>query len=1081
MKSSPQSHFRPAGLIVGLLAFAGLMASFSLTALMQQQGGNFTLHPSVIPGGGGASANGPTSLAGTIGQGVLGSSTGGSFSLVAGFWQASSPCAAPLITSQPSSQTACERASTSLSVSATGAGLTYQWRKNSTNLTGATSETLTLNNVGAGDAGLYDCVISNPCGASVTSNAATLTVSTYSLSLPGQSFPSAGGNSSLNVLVGGACGWTAVSNSGWITITGGAAGSGNGAVNYTVGANTGGARTGRMTIAGFTFTVIQAAPTAVTLISLSASAYEDGVFIEWQTGLEVENLGFNLYRDDAGKLARVNQQLLAGSALKFGQAVTLGAGYSYSWWDNSPPSKVSQYWLEDVDLSGRSTWHGPVVAIQVEGKGHPSRVQQSRVLASLAGTETPSRPLAPIAELTRPNESALNVQHEIASRPAVKIAIKQTGFYRLTQQDLVNAGLDFEIDPRLLQLFVDGKQQSISVTGEEDGRLDSMDSVEFYGVAADSPFTDSRIYWLVAGKEQGLRIARVPAAAKPNPGGSFGCTIERRDRTIYFSALRNGDSENFFGAALATQPLDQRLVVKHLDTSTNLDATLELAMQGVTEVSHQLVVQFNGSNIGFASYQGQTHSVNVFRVPWSLLREGENTVALGTTGSPSDVSLVDYIRLSYQRSYAADGDVLRFTAEAQKQITIGGFSDDLIRVFDVTDTDAVAELSGYVAREGASYAISLQAPGVGPRSLLALTKQQFERATRITADNKSKWRSPSNGADFVIITHGDLVEAGRTLQRARQAQGLSVALVDIEDVYDEFSYGQKTPYAVRDFLAYVSTNWKKRSRFALLLGDSSYDSKNYLGPGDFDLVPSRLIDTTFLEAPSDDWFTDFNGDGTADFAIGRLPARTAEEAETMITKIIAYDRAAPPDETLLVADRNDGIDFEGAIDRLADLVPTGVRVVQLKRGQMDENAAKSALFDAINRGQRMVSYHGHGSVDNWRGNLLSSNNAALLVNKDRLPVFVMMSCLNGYFNDVVVESLSESLIKAQGGAVAVWASSSMTYPTGQELMNQELYRLLLADRDLTLGEAVIRAKAATLDLDVRRTWVLFGDPTMRLK
>jgi hypothetical protein len=235
-----------------------------------------------------------------------------------------------------------------------------------------------------------------------------------------------------------------------------------------------------------------------------------------------------------------------------------------------------------------------------------------------------------------------------------------------------------------------------------------------------------------------------------------------------------------------------------------------------------------------------------------------------------------------------------------------------------------------------------------------------------------------------------------------------------------------------------------------------------------------------MEAPSDDWFTDFNGDGIADFAIGRLPARTAEEAKTMIAKIIAYDRAAPPDETLLVADRNDGFDFEGAIDRLAGLVPKGLRVVQLKRGQMDEDAVKSALLDAINRGQRMVSYHGHGSVDNWRGNLLSSNNAALLANKD-LPVFVMMNCLNGYFNDVVVESLSESLMKAQRGAVAVWASSSMTYPDGQELMNQELYRLLLADRHSALGEAVIRAKAATLDPDVRRTWVLFGDPTMRLK
>jgi len=48
-------------------------------------------------------------------------------------------------------------------------------------------------------------------------------------------------------------------------------------------------------------------------------------------------------------------------------------------------------------------------------------------------------------------------------------------------------------------------------------------------------------------------------------------------------------------------------------------------------------------------------------------------------------------------------------------------------------------------------------------------------------------------------------------------------------------------------------------------------------------------------------------------------------------------------------------------------------------------------------------------------------------------------------------------------------------------MNKELMRLLFNGQDLTLGEATARAKAATQDMDVRRSWILFGDPTTRLK
>jgi len=48
-------------------------------------------------------------------------------------------------------------------------------------------------------------------------------------------------------------------------------------------------------------------------------------------------------------------------------------------------------------------------------------------------------------------------------------------------------------------------------------------------------------------------------------------------------------------------------------------------------------------------------------------------------------------------------------------------------------------------------------------------------------------------------------------------------------------------------------------------------------------------------------------------------------------------------------------------------------------------------------------------------------------------------------------------------------------------MNKQLIRLLFNGEELTIGEATALAKAATTDLDVRRTWILFGDPTTKLK
>ncbi len=102
------------------------------------------------------------------------------------------------------------------------------------------------------------------------------------------------------------------------------------------------------------------------------------------------------------------------------------------------------------------------------------------------------------------------------------------------------------------------------------------------------------------------------------------------------------------------------------------------------------------------------------------------------------------------------------------------------------------------------------------------------------------------------------------------------------------------------------------------------------------------------------------------------------------------------------------------------------------------------------------------------------------------PLIIGMTCLNGYFQSPDTDSLGEALINnPRGGAVAVWTSSGLTLPDAQAVMDQELMRLLFSTgtggESLRLGEAARRAKVATTDQDVRRTWILLGDPTMRLK
>ncbi len=317
--------------------------------------------------------------------------------------------------------------------------------------------------------------------------------------------------------------------------------------------------------------------------------------------------------------------------------------------------------------------------------------------------------------------------------------------------------------------------------------------------------------------------------------------------------------------------MEQVLHAAFIDPAATDPSILEVGLQGVTTSAHETALFLNGNELGIAEFQGRIHTIAEIQLPPGRLQEGENTVTLVPGGGESDVVLLDFVRLTYPRKYHADGDALRSTAPGGSRLTIEGFTTADIRVFDVTDLTRIRSLPGQVDRRGTGFAITLSVTGGGQRTLYAVSGSRIQTPHSLLANRPSSWHREDREADIAIITPEEFLESFQPLKLFRETQGWRVALIPVEDIYDEFSFGRKTPGAVKAFCEQASTRWQGAPRFLLLAGDASLDPRGYLETGILDRVPTKLVETTAMETASDDWFADFDGDGMPELAVGRLP------------------------------------------------------------------------------------------------------------------------------------------------------------------------------------------------------------------
>lgn len=632
------------------------------------------------------------------------------------------------------------------------------------------------------------------------------------------------------------------------------------------------------------------------------------------------------------------------------------------------------------------------------------------------------------------------------------------------------AGLSPDADPAGLQLFADGVEQPMEVHDDDgDGALGDAETVELFGVGRDTLWTDTRTYWLVEG-QAGARVPYVVHQRGTAAAPSFRFTASHVEHTTYYAPLLNGDASNFFGPPIQTSPTVQVVDLPHVADPTT--AVLRIALQGATAGNHVVSVAAAGASLGTCALSGRDATTCELTLP--MVTEGANSFTLASIGEAPDVSLVAGVSVEYDRAYVADGDRLKLTTHPKTRTSVGGFSSPKIRVVDVTDPQAPIELVVGTSGAAAPFTASFDAPdGDADRTLWAFADSTVGVPAAVAPSRPSSWAA-SGAGELLILAHASLVEAIRPLAERRTAEGWSVALVDLQDVYDEFGAGDKSAFAVRDFVRWASAHWSVAPRYVLLVGDATFDPRNFLGKGDFDLAPTKLVDTAEMETASDDWFVDLDGDALPELAIGRIPGRTAAQVATVVRKTLAYDGTSGLSRgALFVSDVDDtGLAFEGASAASATAISDLAPATMFRKS--DAAATPAGLLAALNAGPFLVNYFGHGSVEVWDG-LLSSTDASALGNA-HASIYVSMNCLNGFFHDLYTTSLAEALLEAEnGGAVAVWASSTLTAFEPQEALNRTFVSKVARG---SLGQAALQAKRAISDTDARRTWMLFGDPTL---
>lgn len=820
------------------------------------------------------------------------------------------------------------------------------------------------------------------------------------------------------------------------------------------------------------------ATTPVTLSHVASRRGAAGVIVDFGTELEVGHGGFIVEILQAGQWKAV--EFVPG-----GDGALPNQRREYR---VALPAAAERFRLIELDALNHKRVHGPF---------ETGRSYGDSAAAAYRPIDWKSAALDAqrfVADAGRQNKAALAAK---AARPTtsmalIEIDVQQSGVVRISGAELRALGVFVDAIDTQAYALARGTQVLPLHTSRSGGTLADGDYIEFVADFSPTLYARGATYTLYNDRSRAERTF-VREAAVPNKGNQpeFHYATRSFERNAAYS----------FAAPVADPFYAARVLAygnpASYSTQIVLDRPYAQAGSGILEITlwggsdfpaapdHHVRVNVNGQNIADHWFDGTEAAVLATALDASTLATGVLNVEVQLpfdNGQIFDLVNYDKAEVTYARQLYADRGALDFELDADiVNIRDSGGSDVSAYAFD---TDKLTRLRAEsVCSRAALEACTTRFAGLRGVTRYIVGSANAAKANRSLRTAAEDANLFAGAANLLILAHAQFIDAAQPLAEARRAEGISVDIVDVAQVYRQFGLGSPDPAALRDYLGRAIT--ERETRMVLLFGGDSYDYHNNLGLQTISHVPSSYVayDNISRYVPSDADIADLDRDGMPDLAIGRLPARTDAEAAAMVAKILAHDQHPGFGKAIMLADRGG---FTARAQSLVELIPSAVAVQALQLDASNTAAIlRTQLLASLAQGVDVVNYHGHSAPTRWSfENILSTANVGQIQASSPF-IANQLGCWNNYSVDPRSDSLARAMMGAPGAAAATLGPTGLADEFAEEGFARHLLPLLHRQGG-RLGDAILAAKlafqasAGVPAKDILLGFNLLGDPSMRL-
>jgi hypothetical protein len=542
-------------------------------------------------------------------------------------------------------------------------------------------------------------------------------------------------------------------------------------------------------------------------------------------------------------------------------------------------------------------------------------------------------------------------------------------------------------------------------------------------------------------------------------------------------------------------------------------STMAVAMNGkpLNSFSFQPVYPSDPTSWFAADGIGKyTESLPSKNIQLKLTYQGENS---------SSEAWLDFISVNYQSLLSMNADVYSFRGRGvDGQISISEFVLDnavsSTRIFDVTDYANTFEVPATFT-EGQ---LKFKSNSGLTREYVAFNPGGTIPSVELVGTVVNQNLHAADLSEMIIVSHPSLLKVANNLaDYHRESDQMAVQVVTPEVIYNEFSGGLPDPAAFRNYFRMCYDQGKQSGKntlkYILLMGDGSFDNRNVQGKN-LNLLPTFQSDNSLSPTESfvtDDFFVfldekEGGSYGTVDLGIGRIPARTVEEAEIVLDKIKTYQAKESMGNwrnvVTFIAD--DGNTADGYTTIHTDQAESLARYVNKNypsfftdriyldtyRRVMTAGGEKYpdvnvAIDNRVKRGTLIMNYTGHG---NERGladeSVINISSINSWDNYNRLAIFVTATCSFSRFDENETSAGEYVLFNPIGAGVGLFSTTRLVYSGANFVLNSKFFKYVFEKdqqgNNLRLGDVMRLAKAAANTGTNQLNFTLLADPALRL-